>query len=299
MIYKDIELSDKPLFEGYCNIVPNELSDYVFTTLFMWKDTYNIKYTIFKDWLVMRMALPMEKEIFLMPKGKGDIKEVMNFIEQQSKDMDIPFRIFAVSAVEKQVIEESMSQRYSITPCRDYFDYVYSVKDLISLSGKKYHGKKNHLNTFMANEGISYESISSENLDQVVQAEEEWCKKHDCGKGETELKSEKIAIFRALENFDKLGLTGGILKISGKIAGFTFAEPVSGDTVLIHIEKADPDTKGAYTAINQVFLEKQWKHMSYVNREEDLGLEGLRKAKESYHPVKMIEKYGCELKDKI
>ncbi|HQI78527.1 MAG TPA: phosphatidylglycerol lysyltransferase domain-containing protein, partial [Petrotogaceae bacterium] len=110
---------------------------------------------------------------------------------------------------------------------------------------------------------------------------------------------EKIAIFRALENFDKLGLTGGILKVSGKIAGFTFGEPISEDTVLIHIEKADPDTKGAYTAINQVFLEKQWKHMSYVNREEDLGLEGLRKAKESYHPVKMIEKYGCEFKDKV
>lgn len=162
-------------------------------------------------------------------------------------------------------------------------DYIYETEKLISLSGKKYHSKRNFVNRFEANYSYEYMPLTGENVLECLPALEEWFARHH----EKMLFyfDEQEAILELLHNFDALGLKGAAIKIDGKIRAMTIGEFLPPDTAHIIIEKADIDYPGLYAVINQKFLEREWAGTKLVNREEDMGVEGLRKAKQSYHPV--------------
>lgn len=162
-------------------------------------------------------------------------------------------------------------------------DYIYETEKLISLSGKKYHSKRNFVNRFEANYSYEYMPLTGENVLECLPALEEWFARHH----EKMLFyfDEQEAILELLHNFDALGLKGAAIKIDGKIRAMTIGEFLPPDTAHIIIEKADIDYPGLYAVINQKFLEREWAGTRLVNREEDMGVEGLRKAKQSYHPV--------------
>ena len=202
--------------------------------------------------------------------------------------------------LEKFFIEELAkypNANFEISSDRNNSDYVYLAQDLINLSGRKYHGKKNHLNQFYKDYPTAeYLPITAENIPQCRDVLNNWYDLHRAENPEDEfLCYEQAAIHEIFDNFDYFKLKGGAILLGGKIVAFTFGEKLNSDTAVIHVEKADPTIRGAYTAINQNFIANEWADMTYINREEDMGLEGLRQAKESYRPVKMIDKFSARL----
>ena len=173
---------------------------------------------------------------------------------------------------------------------RDNSDYLYNTSDLIGLRGKKYDGKRNHINKFNRRYTYEYIPLECSLLDECSRIMEEWCgeKGCDCQDGDY---CERFANMELLRNYKTLGCKGALIKTDGKFEAFTVGEMLNEDTAVIHIEKAKSSIDGLYTLINQQFTLREWSGTTYINREQDLGEEGIRKAKLSYHPVRLIDKY--------
>ena len=238
------------------------------------------------------------KEFALMPAVKPEqLDRVLTFWQDYFQSTGQPF---IMSGVERFMVEEMERLRpgfFSFTGDRDNYDYVYQVQDLIELKGRKYHSKKNHVNSFYRSHGEPdylplCEALAPECIATVI----EWCEKRGCD-DDPVLSGERDAIIEVLNHFDQLGVKGGAILINDKVEAFTFGEQINDDTAVIHVEKGNPDIRGIYPVINQSFCRHEWSGLSYVNREEDMGLEGLRKAKESYYPVKMVEKFAVKIKE--
>ncbi len=292
MEWTQITISDKELFDRFFAIRRPEASDYTFTNFFIWHFGREISYAMLDDFLCIRITSPGKDPLALMPIGRGNSTGVMEKLFLDFRDRNLPFQMRAVTQDFVREIEQTVPGRFSFSPEPDRFDYVYLVSELVALEGNKFKTKRNHINTFRETYDYTYLPLTLDLLEHVELAEVEWCKKRDCESQES-LETEKKGILEATRHFQQLQFQGGVLKVKDKVVAFTFGEALTKDTVVIHIEKADPDIRGAYQMINQQFLEHQWPHMTFVNREEDLGIEGLRKAKASYNPVKMIEKFTC------
>ena len=189
-----------------------------------------------------------------------------------------------------QDIEKIFPREYEVSYIRDIADYVYKIEDLKNLVGKKYHSKKNHINKFLkTNENWSYERISEESTEECIEMVKEWCVENGCC--EDKSKADEIyVLINGLRHRKELNFLGGIIRTAGRIVALTMGEKSDDDMFVIHFEKAFADVPGAYPMMNQQFIIHELSNYTYVNREEDLGLEGLRKAKETYHPVFMVEK---------
>ena len=203
----------------------------------------------------------------------------------------MPFRMYNVTPDNFACMEQWYPDRFQIEYNEDVADYVYESEKLATLSGKKLHSKRNHINKFKAvYEGRwSYEPITKDNLEECFQMALKWRNENGCEDDE-EKNAEICVTLNSLRLFEELELVGGVLKVDGEIAAFTIGEPICEDTFVVHIEKAFADIDGAYTMINQQFVQHACMDYKYVNREEDTGAEGLRKAKRSYRPVFMVEK---------
>jgi len=165
---------------------------------------------------------------------------------------------------------------------------------LIELKGRKYHRKRNHIKQFQEKYSFQYIPLAPEWIPQCLQLQTEWCDLRDC-EASPGLLNESLAIKEAFTHFEELGVKGGAILINGKVEAFTLGDPLNPETIVIHIEKANPAYEGLYPTINQAFLEHQGSGYTYVNREQDLGEEGLRKAKESYFPHHLVNKYTITL----
>lgn len=187
------------------------------------------------------------------------------------------------------------SEGFEVALDRDHSDYVYRSEDLIHLRGRKYHRKRNHIKQFKEKYIYEYHSLTPDRIPDCLRLQAEWCDLRQC-EVIPGLYNESVAIQEALKHFETLGIKGGVILIDGKVEAFTLGEPLNPDTVVIHIEKANPAFEGLYPTIHQAFLEHHWSDYPYVNREQDLGEEGLRKAKESYFPNHMVHKYAITLR---
>jgi len=185
--------------------------------------------------------------------------------------------------------------RFTIEPDRDNWDYVYLVRDLIELAGERHHGKRNHIAQFRAEHTFEYRRLTPDLIPGCTEVQDLWCDERHCDLVAT-LRAESRAVKEALGELERLSAIGGCILIEGKVQAFTLGEPLNDDTVTIHIEKANSAFHGLYQLINQQFLEHEWQGYAYVNRQQDLGIEGLRRAKESYHPHHMVEKHVVRVK---
>ncbi|KAA6307012.1 hypothetical protein EZS27_041324, partial [termite gut metagenome] len=179
-----------------------------------------------------------------------------------------------------------------------YSDYIYLHEDLVALKGKKYQPKRNHINKFKKEYNYEYVPITSDTISDCLLLEVEWQKTNEQRQGE-DASDENQAVVYALRHFEELGLTGGILYANGKAAAFTYGMPINQDTFGIHVEKADININGAYPMINHEFACRIPKQYMYLNREEDLGIEGLRKAKLSYYPEIVLDKYIAHFAEEV
>ena len=175
-------------------------------------------------------------------------------------------------------------------PIDDDADYVYESEKLATLSGKKLHAKRNHINKFKATfENWNFEALTEDNVEECFQMALNWRRENGC-EDDVEKNAEMCVTLNALRLREELELTGGVLRVNGEVVAFTLGEPVCEDTFVVHIEKAYAEVPGAYPMINQLFAKQVYDRYRYINREEDTGAEGLRKAKLSYYPVFMVEK---------
>lgn len=266
-----------------------------FTNIFAWAEIYNYQVAKVNDYLVLKGLLD-DSEYYFYPAGSGDIKEVIEIMKQDAAESGHEFRILGVETQSMAVLESLFPGRFEYEEMRDSFDYVYYLDKLVTLVGNKLHSKRNHINRFKQNNSWSFELINSNNLAECWAMNVQWCKDNNCNDDE-QLLNEKCAVRRCFDNYSALGLEGGLLRAEDRVIAFTMGEILNSDTYVIHVEKAFSEIQGAYQMINRefaAFIKETYPQLVYVNREEDMGFEGLRKAKLSYYPVRMEEKYSAK-----
>lgn len=293
--FKDIELKDRELITSYTLNGPRRNCDLSFSNLCSWRFLYNTKFAIIDGFLLLKFWAK-GKLVYMMPIGNGNLEKVLNDLKEDAHQENEPLCLLGICAGMCSEIEEFMPGRFQFTADRDYADYVYLRSDLATLSGKKFQSKRNHINKFKRTYKYEYTPITPDRIQECLDLEAEWCKANDCDQQEG-TGNERRALSYALHHFEELNLTGGILHVNGKIAAFTFGTAINQDTFGVHVEKADTSIDGAYAMINYEFANHIPEQYVYINREEDLGIEGLRKAKLSYQPTLILEKYIACLKD--
>jgi len=264
-------------------------SEYAGGTLFLWASAYHIKVADVGGMCCIMNDFDINKR-YVYPFGKGDIRAVIDALIEDARERGIAFALYGVTESSKAELEEMFPGRFEFGDRREEWDYIYSVEKLTTLSGRKLHGKRNHIARFKDNEDWQFEIISEENFEECLAMNRAWCDLYGSGKDET-INHEECAVKKAFYNYRALGLTGGLLRLNGKVIAYTLGEALTEDTFLIHFEKAFADIQGAYPMINQQFVSSCLQDYKFVNREEDMGDEGLRKAKLSYYPEILLEKF--------
>lgn len=291
-MFKDIEIDCKNILDKYFDLVDYEACEYCFTTLYMWKDLYKTKYYVEDDFAIVAGEYENKGFIILPLAKKENMNKAFDFIiknfERENKQIHL-------KAINKEVVEYLQSvygDRFEYIEERNNFDYIYDGESLRTLAGRKNQKKRNHLNSFVKEYGdrVEYKKLEETDFDECINLLKEWSKDKD---ESIELDSEFKAIKRIFKNYEKLKDTLNIsgIYIDSKLEAFSIGEMLNDNMAVIHVEKANADIRGLYPYINQQFLLNEFSDVEFVNREEDLGIEGLRKAKLSYHPVKFAEKY--------
>lgn len=288
ILFKKPEIEDQPLIEPYFHAVKELGCEMTFSSLFLWSGHYRVQFAVVDDMLVLRAGEAPDFS-FAYPIGIHDPKPVIETLRNYCREHGFVFRMHGLTNDKRADLEQAFPGEFEFVSDRDSADYIYLSEDLISLKGKKYHGKRNHINRFKEENNWSYEPITRENMDECVELALEWCRQNGCA--DDGRLAEICVIKNSFRYFEQLKLVGGILRVDGKVVAFTIGEAVNEDVFVVHIEKAYAEINGAYPAINQEFVKHEASQYRYINREEDLGMEGLRKAKMSYRPVILLERY--------
>ncbi len=267
--------------------------EYSFGDVFIWQSVYDIQIAHHKGFFVSLNG--GEYQSYCCPVGEGDATEVINDMMEDARERGIEFKMFGLVSDCVVQMDKLFPGRFEFEPIRDSFDYIYSTQDLIDLPGKKYHPKRNHISAFKRNNDWSYEPITKENIAECVLMNGEW-ERRNREKDPESIDEELVAINQSFENFFELGFVGGLLRVSGEVVAFTFGEEMNEDIFCTHVEKAYADVRGAYPMINREFAARELSGYKYINREDDAGSEGLRRAKLSYYPEILLEKFVARLK---
>ncbi len=293
MDFTEITLNDKQLFDRYLELHNPQVSELTFTNLFAWRKYYRFKYAEINGLLCI-IASPCRSDPYvLMPIGDlsgGAFEETFRELQDYFRQVGWKPVFKRIAQNELDYFKKHVNPEEDIAYDRDNSDYLYSTQDLVQLKGKKYDGKRNHINKFKSKYDFGYVPLNCSLISECSRIMEEWCREKNCSCQEGDY-CERQANMELLKNFRILGCKGALIQVNGKYEAFTVGEMLNSDTAVIHIEKANSAIQGLYPVINQQFLEKEWQDTVYVNREQDLGMEGLRRAKLSYNPLKMIDKY--------
>ena len=294
--FKDITLADKDTITSFTMKSDRRNCDLSFSNLCSWRFLYDTQFAVVDNFLVFKFWAG-EQLAYMMPVGTGDLKAVLWELIEDARKENQHFCMLGVCSNMRADLEAILPEQFTFTEDRDYADYIYLRSDLSTLKGKKFQAKRNHINRGRNTyPDYEYTPITPDRIQECLDLEAEWCKVNNCDQQEG-TGNERRALIYALHNFEALGLTGGILHVNAKIVAFTFGMPINHETFGVHVEKADTSIEGAYAMINYEFANRIPEQYIYINREEDLGLEGLRKAKLSYQPVTILEKYMACLKE--
>ena len=292
-MFKKIDIDSKKILDKYFEMVDYEACEYCFTTLYMWNDVYKSKYYVEKDFAVM--AGEYDKDSFMiLPLATGEnIDKAMKFVFNQFVQANKKIHLKAVNKEIVEYLGEQYPDRFEYIEERDNFDYIYDGESLRTLAGRKNHKKRNHLNSFIKEFGerTEYKTLEKSDFHDCLNLIKEWEIRKDSDGDE--LYDDYEAVEKIFSNYDKLkeSIKVGGIYIDSKLQAFSIGEMINKDMAVVHVEKANADIRGLYPYINQQFLVNEFNDAKLINREEDLGIEGLRKAKLSYHPVKLVEKY--------
>ena len=273
--------------------------DYNFTNLFVWSRAYGQEIAQVNGFLVTHLCGRMGCS-YMYPAGSGDLAAAIDILAREADKRRQPLRLVCLTTRQMEELDRLMPGRFAYEADRDGFDYLYDIDRLADLTGRKLHAKRNHINRFMDNNpSWVYEEITPQTLPECLEMDKEWYRRSMVREGaaeERDLGDEGIALRTAMDHYHALGLEGGLIRVYGEVVAFTMGDRLNSDTYDVHFEKAYGELQGAYAMINREFA--RWvraKHpnVRYLNREDDMGVEGLRKAKESYYPDRMVEKYAA------
>ena len=307
MEFREITLQDRDWMRQLLGYSDNRATEFNFTVLYIWRDIMNSRVCREGDYFIVRFhPQGAPAPMYLFPAGRGTQQQLGQMLEQcmaDARENGFPFSMASVQQEQMQIIESIFPDKFLFEPYRNSFDYVYSAEDLTYLRGKKFQSKRNFISRFKKQQGWSYETVGKNNLKECAQMSIKWCAKYGCGK-DPSMASESCSVKNAIENFEQLGLCGGLLRLNGEVVAFTIAEKTNSDTLLVHIEKAYADIVGAYPTIANEFLRNTivadqttgQLAVKYINREDDAGDLGLREAKMQYHPLFLLEKYSVKEK---
>lgn len=288
--FKLIDLEDKELFEKYYSNYPQNHSDYLFSTMISWNDYGKYHFTEYKNHLIIYTKID-DKIRFRPPIGKKD-KKIFDEVINLAKKSDANSPIGAIDCETKKWLLKNYSN-FEIIPRRDYFDYVYRSSDISDLEGSKYSKIRNRLNKFKRKYEYDIGLISNENISQVKEFLNRWCLWKDC-ESDPLLENEKKAVIFSMDHFFELNLAGIVIILNNKIEAISVFEEINKDMAVIHYEKASPYYDEIYKVINNEAAKLLRKNYQFINRESDMGVEGLRKAKMSYRPDHMIKLYNLK-----
>jgi len=280
-----ISLDQKPIYDSYFRKYPTVISEQNFTNFFIWRKSRPVRAIEKGDSLVTYEEREDGVILFGPPAGPISMASAIEAVRAVTeKDVALCDRI-SEAAISPEVLKE-----FEVEEDRSYFDYTYLQKDLAELEGRKYSKKRNLIKQCLAENRCKYERISGANIAEVSAMMDRWCDHKGC-RDERGLCNEFRATRETLQNYGELGLTGAAVRIDGRIEAFTVGEALNENTAVVHLEKAMPDIKGLYQLMNQWFCKNDMTDFDYVNREQDVGIPGLRKAKESYHPDMLMKKF--------
>lgn len=291
--FRNLCLSDKKWIDEILSRSGFISADSAFGTMYIWQEAYNLKVSKYKNFILR--FYDKKEASYGFPLGEGNLREAIELLIDHAKSKNISFNFIGISESAVNVLNELMPDRFLFEHIRDRDDYIYKTADLINLSGKKYHSKRNHISKFTRNNNWTYEDIKAENILKCERIAKEWYKENEVIQNE-DLQKENEAIARAISNFSKLNFKGGIIHVGDKPVAFTMGEEINGHIFVVHFEKALARYSEAYTVINNEFAKRTLSSYDFINREEDLGLEGLRKAKLSYYPIILLKKYKATLR---
>ena len=290
-------LEEKPWVDELLRRADYRGCDYNFTNLFVWSRAYHQEIARVDDFLVTHVCGRMGCS-FMFPAGGGDLASVIRKLEEEAAGRGEPLRLVCLTPRQMAELEEFFPGQFTFTADRDGYDYLYEIDRLADLGGKRLHAKRNHINRFMENNpSWTYEEITPESLGECLAMDKEWYRRSLAREGEAEdrdLGDEGVALRQAMEHYQALGLEGGLIRVYGEVVAFTMGDLLNSDTYDVHFEKAYGELQGAYAMINREFarwVRGRHPNVRYLNREDDMGVEGLRKAKESYYPDQMVEKH--------
>ncbi len=287
--FHPVTVADKPLFEYYMLGSEEQNCDLNFANIFCWSDTYHSEVAEVEGFLVIRFDNGGAKS-YMQPVGGGDKRAVLELLREDAFALRTPLRLYGLSAEWRKFLEENYPSEFAFDAPRALADYIYRTEDLAQLQGRKYQPKRNHLNHFVARHKWHAEPLSKSNIKDCIALNDRWLQGREIG--ETEL-AEQRAIHRAFDNFDALGLRGLVLYADGEPVAFSYGTPITNKTFCIHIEKYDSGVQGASTMINRLMAQSLEEEFEFLNREDDLGLEGLRFAKMSYYPALLLDKISA------
>ncbi len=288
--FKRTEMEDRELMHSIFQKFPSQSCEKTFANTLLWSRHYPVKFAIVQNTLVFCWEKG-EEIAFSYPVGEPeDVRKTIEILKQYTEERGEPFELYHVTPDQFEQLEEWYPERFQIEYERDDADYVYETEKLATLSGKKLHSKRNHINKFKElHPNWCYETMSEENIEECFQMALKWRNANGCDIDDGK-NAEMCVTLNSLRLFRELELVGGVLKVDGKIVAFTIGEALSEEMFVVHIEKAFADVQGAYPMINQQFVSHECMDYLYVNREDDAGSEGLRKAKLSYRPAFLVEK---------
>ena len=290
LFFEPIDLVRQTEYLGFYKACPVKPSDYSFVNLWGWSEIYGLEWSFGSDLVWIRQTRPDVQ--YWAPVGNWDRDDFYGTILNHLAAGDVMVR---VPEILLKKLEAEKGSGIKVDEVRGHWDYLYALSDLVNLSGNRFHKKKNLLNQFKKKYDYQYLVFDEELVEKALDMQENWCTWRDCETDEA-LNAENRAIARVLNNWGSFeNLIGGAILIEGEMAAYTIGERLSADTLLIHFEKGSPGYKGIYQAINQMFVEQAQGTCQWVNREQDLDDEGLRKAKMSYNPVDFIKKYSIKV----
>ena len=297
--FQRLKLSQKQQYEDVLFSGPERGCEYSFANKFLWGQ----QRVAFLHGCVAFFSHYDGRSVYPYPMGDGDRKAVLEAIMHDAHKRGIPCRITGMTEENKQELESLFPGQFAIRSDRDFFDYVYAVDDLADLRGRKFQKKRNHFNRFRS-ENPDYEvrELNRCNMRQALSMVDDWYRVRIKADPHGNYLLENLAMARMFQNYEALGMEGILLLDAGRVLAITMGSRMSTDTFDIHFEKARENVDGAYNAVNCEFaryLRLKYPEVKFLNREDDIGLEGLRKAKLSYNPHHMVEKYWACLKEDI
>ena len=288
------EAEDEDWINSCIAVTGTMASDASFANIYLLRNKYSTKISRYKDFIIRKYSGKGARCGYTFPLGKGDVAKALAEIEKDAKECGERLQFAFVTEEQKEVLENAMPARFCYSSDAGDSDYIYLRSELASLSGKAFHKKKNHFSKFVRTyPDYKYYEIGACNIYDAQKVADAWYYEHLQDEDASQL-AEYKAIKEALENFEELGLIGGIIYVNDSPCAMTIASKINENTVDVHFEKAVGEyaLNGGYAAINKLFSEKLG-GVTWLNREEDIGIEGLRKAKLSYRPKIMLKKYSA------